>query len=212
MGVAVDNCPATFATAMLKFLEALARRGWREIDMWEHAKGDWRVFIDTGSWLLVGTSGNPRAPNVEVTPDADTDDAAANWIVDLIEHLCGLEDERQRLRRALEQARDAADGTAARLIAVRALSTVHFATFATGRRTPPPRIVDHFATMAVEQRRLARALGEIRDRNEPGAPRLIAERALADCYHTWLVDERIGTGRMGSLYCPICGQHEVSRH
>ena len=64
-------------------------------------KGDWRIFHDTSSWMILQTASNPRTFDVAV-PDADR----IGWTVNLIEHLARIEDERARLRAALAAIRD----------------------------------------------------------------------------------------------------------
>jgi len=88
--------------------EALVRRlkvrGWTETAMWEYAKGDWRVLFDTSSWMIVSTKNNPIVFDIHVPGDYES-----AWTANLIEHLCRMEDERQRLRDALARIRDATD-------------------------------------------------------------------------------------------------------
>jgi hypothetical protein len=195
-----------------KFLDALAQHGWTNISTWQHqyAKGDWKILFDTSSWLIVEAKGNPRVPDVEVTREADTDEAVATWTVRLIEHLCALEDERQRLRRSLERVRDAADAAAAHALAASALNAVPSGAFDVAATHVSSRIVEHLGAMATEHRRLARALEEIRDGAGPAAPNAIARQALAACYHTWLVDDVLGADQTKQLCCAICGQRQPS--
>lgn len=51
--------------------------------------------------MIVETKSNPRVFDVHVPGDYES-----GWTVNLIEHLCKMEDERQRLRQALERIRD----------------------------------------------------------------------------------------------------------
>ena len=84
------------------FDDDLKRQGWTEIaKIWEYAKGDWQIHFDTSSWMMVETKGNPRVFDVHVPGDYES-----RWTVNLIEHLCSMEDERHRLREALERIRD----------------------------------------------------------------------------------------------------------
>jgi len=84
------------------FADDLKRHGWTEIvDLWKYAKGDWKVHFDTSSWLIVETKSNPRVFDVHVPGDYES-----SWTVNLIEHLCQMEDERHRFREVLEKIRD----------------------------------------------------------------------------------------------------------
>ena len=84
------------------FDDDLKRQGWTEIaKMWEYEKGDWQIHFDTSSWMMVETKYNPRVFDVHVPGDYES-----RWTVNLIEHLCSMEDERHRLREALERIRD----------------------------------------------------------------------------------------------------------
>ena len=100
------------------FADDLRQSGWTETARaWEFAKGDWHVWFDTSSWMVVETKSNPRVFDVPVPAEHES-----AWTVHLIEHLCKMEDERHRLREVLERIRD--DGSldqAARLIAADAL-------------------------------------------------------------------------------------------
>jgi hypothetical protein len=126
--------------------DELKASGWTEIARdGQYVKGDWRIDFDTGHWMIVATKDNPRVLDVPA-PRNDV----ARWTVGLIEHLCQIEDERSRLRRALEAIRDDV------------------------------------------------AAGE--------AARATAASALAVCYHKWLVNVKIPEGKMGRVYCAICGQ------
>jgi hypothetical protein len=81
-----------------KFVGLLHEKGWQEVRPFEYRKGEWALVFDTSSWLEVGTKSNPRVFDVSVP-----DDHRADWTVNLIEHLCRSEDERFRLRSALDQ-------------------------------------------------------------------------------------------------------------
>jgi hypothetical protein len=83
------------------FAEALRAKGWTETTLWEYAKGDWQVGFDTSSWMIVSTKSNPRVFDVNVPGHLES-----GWTVNLIEHLCRMEDERHRLREVLKTIRD----------------------------------------------------------------------------------------------------------
>jgi hypothetical protein len=84
------------------FADDLKQKGWTEIaNMWEYAKGDWEIHFDTSSWMMLETKNNPRVFDVHVPGDYES-----GWTVNLIEHLCKMEDERHRLREALKSIRD----------------------------------------------------------------------------------------------------------
>jgi hypothetical protein len=96
------------------FDEKLKTKGWTQTGAYSYAKGDWLIEPDTSSWMFVSTKGNPRVFDVHVPGDYES-----GWTVNLIEHLCGMEDERLRLRAALESIRD--NPEAARQTAISAL-------------------------------------------------------------------------------------------
>jgi hypothetical protein len=84
------------------FADELKRKGWTEIaPLWEYAKGDWKIDFDTGHWMIVSTKRSPRVFDVSAPADYE-----AAWTVNLIEHLCRMDDERHRLREALTTIRD----------------------------------------------------------------------------------------------------------
>lgn len=84
------------------FTDVLKSRGWRQVDPRSpYVKNEWSVQLDTSSWLIVSTRDNPRVFDVHVPGDYES-----VWTVNLIEHQCQMEDERRRLREALEQIRD----------------------------------------------------------------------------------------------------------
>lgn len=79
-----------------RFLAALRRGGWKEEESdWVLTKGHWKVLVDTSSWVQL-QCGDVYAIDIHVPGEYET-----SWTLNLIEHLCRLEDERQRLRRAL---------------------------------------------------------------------------------------------------------------
>ena len=86
----------------------LQEQGWSRIEGgYGVSKGSWQVHMDTSSWLVITTDQNKRVFDVHVPSDYE-----AAWTLNLIEYVCQLDDERFRLRRALEevgsQAADAA--------------------------------------------------------------------------------------------------------
>jgi hypothetical protein len=128
------------------FNDLLKSKGWTELSYrWEYAKGDWSICFDTGHWLIVATKSNPRVFDVHAPHDYES-----AWTVNLIEHLCRMEDERHRLREALKRIHD--------------------------------------RTTADQEAHLA------------------AKTALAQCYHSWLVNLEIPEGQLGRVYCAVCGQ------
>ncbi len=100
-----------------RFIRLLKKAGWTQIESWEYAKGNWRVLFDTSSWMIVSTGSNPRTSDVHVPGGSE-----AGWTVNLIEHLCKIEDERYRLREAIAGIRDdPASGTEVQSSAAAAL-------------------------------------------------------------------------------------------
>jgi len=84
------------------FADDLKKKGWTEITkMGEYKKENWHILFDTSSWMIVETKSNPSVFDVYVP-----EDYVSRWTVNLIEHLCEMEDERYRLREALERIRD----------------------------------------------------------------------------------------------------------
>ena len=81
--------------------DELKANGWTETGADCYAKGDWTVEPDTSSWMIVSTAHNPRVFDVPI-PEA----YESRWTANLIEHLCAMEEERRRLRTALETIRD----------------------------------------------------------------------------------------------------------
>ena len=80
----------TQLTAM-GFIKKLKDNDWAEIaSNWEYRKGNWVVKRDSGSWWIVGTRANPRIFDVP-EPSSTT----AVWTVNLIEHLCKMDEKAQ---------------------------------------------------------------------------------------------------------------------
>jgi hypothetical protein len=106
------------------FGDDLKAKGWTEItDGWEYAKGDWKIEFDTGHWMIVSTAHNPRVFCVPAPQEID-----AKWTVNLIEHLCSMDDERYRLRSALVQIQNTGGNTQdARALAANALNDCYHA-------------------------------------------------------------------------------------
>ncbi len=70
--------------------------------MWKYAKGEWVLYFDSGDWMKLDIKNwvfDILIPNVY----------ASRRTVNLIEHLCQMEDDRRRLRKALESIRDNPD-------------------------------------------------------------------------------------------------------
>ncbi len=84
---------------MRKYLvQTLKENGWTEVkEDWEYRKENWIALRDTSSWWIVGTDSNPYVFDV---PEPMEDES--KWTVNLIEHLCKMENERTRLRKGLE--------------------------------------------------------------------------------------------------------------
>lgn len=77
--------------------DELKAKGWTVLGDGWYIKGDWKVEMDTSTWLQVSTKHNPRAFDLRVLGVHES-----RWTANLIEHLCEMEDERHRLRAALE--------------------------------------------------------------------------------------------------------------
>ena len=132
--------------------EALQAKGWTAHTPQEpFTKGDWSLDFDTSHWLIVSSRANPRVFDVPAP-----DEYHAAWAANLVEHLCRMEDELVRLRKALSEIRDTSD------------------------------VGDSAHTTAA--------------------------KALGCCYHRWLVNMGVSEGRVGRVYCPICGQTEAERY
>ncbi len=68
-------------------------------------------------------------------------------------------------------------------------------------------LIEHLCRMEDERARLRQALASIRALPDAGeAARSVAAEALAQCYHRWLVNVAVPEGRMGRVYCPVCGK------
>ena len=77
--------------------EALQAKGWTaHTPRGPFTKGDWSLDFATSHWLIVSSRANPRVFDVPAP-----DEYHAAWAANLVEHLCRMEDERVRLRRAL---------------------------------------------------------------------------------------------------------------
>jgi hypothetical protein len=82
--------------------DALQAKGWMaHTPQGPFTKGDWELDFDTSHWMIVSSRTNPRVFDVPVPDEYHT-----AWAVNLIEHLCQMEDERGRLREALAAIRD----------------------------------------------------------------------------------------------------------
>ena len=68
-------------------------------------------------------------------------------------------------------------------------------------------LIEHLARMEDERYRLRAALAAIRDDPAGGPSALSAAAALAECYHTWLVERPVDAADPAErwLNCPICG-------
>ena len=99
--------------------EALQAKGWTaQTPRGPFTKGDWELDFDTSHWMIVSSRANPRVIDVPAP-----DEYHAAWIVNLVEHLCRMEDERVRLHRALMAIREMPGaGVEARAAAVGALA------------------------------------------------------------------------------------------
>jgi hypothetical protein len=105
------------------FADDLKASGWVEGGRGDYSKGSWSILYDTSSWLVVATGDNPRTFDVHVPGEYES-----RWTVNLIEHLCRMEDERMRLRKALAEIRDMpGTGDPVRAAAARALERCYHA-------------------------------------------------------------------------------------
>jgi hypothetical protein len=127
-----------------KFEEALKADGWT-IDPVTRAlvKGGWLIDEDTSSWYELMTKDNPSLKVFDIHVPSEYE---LGWTVNLVEHLCQMEDERQRLRAILAAIRHC-----------------------------------------------------------PENGRQLAIDGLKECYHRWLLDEKVPEGTNGRVFCPICG-------
>jgi hypothetical protein len=88
------------------FADELEQNGWTVMsDSWGYEKGEWKLYYDTSSWMILETKTNPRVFDIHVPGEYES-----HWTVNLIEHLCRMEDERHRLREALERIREDESG------------------------------------------------------------------------------------------------------
>ncbi len=70
------------------FLVKLKENLWQEVHYdSEYRKGNWLIIRDTSHWWMIGTVNNPRVFDVP-----EPSDYTAPWTVNLIEHLCTLND------------------------------------------------------------------------------------------------------------------------
>jgi hypothetical protein len=88
--------------ATIKFGEELKALGWREIGVCCYEKGDWLFDLDTSSWMDLWTKAKGKPVFTVHVPEV----YEARWTAHLIEHLFSIEEERRRLRAALEEIRD----------------------------------------------------------------------------------------------------------
>jgi hypothetical protein len=86
------------------FTNLLKARGWTETEAGNFVKGDRTIEFDTGSWLMLSNKANPRVFDVPVPGEYES-----VWTVNLIEHLFAIDEEKRRLRGALERIRDYPD-------------------------------------------------------------------------------------------------------
>lgn len=76
----------------LTFLNALKENNWIEVSYdWEYRKGEWIILRDTSSWWMIETTSISR-----VFDFPEPNDHTAPWTVNLIEHLCSLEELKQK--------------------------------------------------------------------------------------------------------------------
>ncbi len=106
------------AKHMSVFTDQLKEQGWIEASpAGAYTKGHWRITFDTSSWIILEVRTNFRVFDVHVPGDDES-----GWTVNLIEHLCQLEDERHRLRQVLERIlAESAPDAAVALVARQAL-------------------------------------------------------------------------------------------
>lgn len=103
------------------FADDLKAKGWVEgSHTADYTKGEWQILFDTSSWIIVSTKDNPRVFDVHVPGEYES-----GWAVNLIEHLCQMEDERVRLRKALKSIGNMASAADMAHAAVEALERCH---------------------------------------------------------------------------------------
>ncbi len=68
------------------------------------------------------------------------------------------------------------------------------------------KLIEHLCSMDDERHRLRAALARVRAQNDLAGAQAAASEALGDCYHSWLVNLAIAEGRMGRVYCTVCGR------
>jgi hypothetical protein len=98
--------------------DALRAKGWTVTSpTGPFKKGEWVIDFDTSHWMIVSSRSNPRVFDIPVPDEYHT-----AWTVNLIEHLCQMEDEGDRLRTALKSIRDSSGaGSEARAASAKAL-------------------------------------------------------------------------------------------
>jgi len=134
-----------------EFIDELKKAGWKDIfRAVEFQKGEWKILFDTSSRMIVENKSNPRVFDVHVPNKYES-----RWTVDLVEHLCRMEDERCRLRTALDQ-------------------------------------ISNSSASAIVRKE-------------------IAEKALKECYHTWIVKSPLPENESTVYFCPICGSEKSTR-
>lgn len=78
------------------FLKRLKENNWTEVVFdTEYRKGSWFIVRDTGSWWMVGTENNSRVFDVP-----EPSDYTATWTINLIEHLCKMDEQVSKVTQA----------------------------------------------------------------------------------------------------------------
>jgi len=108
--------------AIDRLFAALQERGWTSNRL-EAVKGEWQLFRDSGEYLVLQTEHNERTFDVGV---GLANFYYINWMANVVEHLARMEDERARLRGALESIRaDPDSGPSASSAAETALASCY---------------------------------------------------------------------------------------
>ena len=83
---------------LTQFTEALVKAGWKQTGGFfsDLIKGEWRIWFDTTSWCNIDTKHYPSINEIHVPNKYEL-----AWTIQLIEHLCNLEDERFHLMQTL---------------------------------------------------------------------------------------------------------------